>query len=768
MVRALFLLFALCGTVGLSAQPLFSEMLIDENRGKALWGKAYGDINGDGLPDLVVGGNSGSTPSLIDRIKIKLGLQEWPRGAVIWYENPSWTPHLISTHYSIRTDLAVADINDDGLEDFVLLTNDGLLWLRSPSWQPSPIIDDNKFHDVEVADLDNDGRMDIVVRNQSLFGYENGNQIVVFQQQGEHEWRELRLNCPHGEGLMLSDMNNDGFIDILVNKVGLINPGNLDHAEAWQTFHYAQDWEWDDIYLDVADFNQDGLPDIVLSPAEEAGQFYELAWFEAPAQLSGIWKKHIVDPNVEAVLHFVAAADADNDGDVDVFTAEMNQSQDPDQVLLYLAEEDGSWTKTVLSDQGSHSMKVLDVDLDLDMDLFGADWYVPGNEFSYPVSLWRNQSSEKYAWQRIEIDSQRPGKSIFVFAGDINGDKRVDIASGGYWYAQPALLTDHWVRSPLGEGANNIAWLDDLDGDGDLDVLASGWKGTKAAPTLKQRIFNRLGIEKFDYQQHGELFVWGENDGAGRFAWRSNIEPARGDFLQGVVDFVSPAGEKQIVLSWHNSEESLQSFLLPKDIKNQQWTWQEISKNSQSEQLTRADLDGDGRDDLLLGTRWLKDVDQVWRQKSLFETELEPDRNAAADINGDGVTDVVIGYQAVSKPGRLAWYERNAQTETWQEHLISEQVIGPMSLSVADFDLDSDLDVVVGEHNLKHPERARLILFENKDGKGARWVSHLLHMGDEHHDGALAVDLDGDGDTDIVSIGFSHHKVVAYINPARS
>jgi hypothetical protein len=87
-----------------------------------------------------------------------------------------------------------------------------------------------------------------------------------------------------------------------------------------------------------------------------------------------------------------------------------------------------------------------------------------------------------------------------------------------------------------------------------------------------------------------------------------------------------------------------------------------------------------------------------------------------------------------------------------------------MSLGVADIDRDGDTDVVVGEHNLQTPEKARLLLFENLDGNAEEWVQHLIYTGDEHHDGAQIVDIDNDGDNDIISIGWSHGHVFLYEN----
>ena len=93
-------------------------------------------------------------------------------------------------------------------------------------------------------------------------------------------------------------------------------------------------------------------------------------------------------------------------------------------------------------------------------------------------------------------------------------------------------------------------------------------------------------------------------------------------------------------------------------------------------------------------------------------------------------------------------------------------LVGPMSLDVADIDMDGDIDIVAGEHNLKKPKKARLYILENVDGKGNDWKKYLVYTGDEHHDGARVVDIDNDGDFDIISIGWSHNRVLLYENRA--
>ena len=125
-----------------------------------------------------------------------------------------------------------------------------------------------------------------------------------------------------------------------------------------------------------------------------------------------------------------------------------------------------------------------------------------------------------------------------------------------------------------------------------------------------------------------------------------------------------------------------------------------------------------------------------------------------------------MGYEAINVPGKLAWYENVLPDRgQWIEHLIAAPV-GPMSLDVTDLDGDGDLDVVLGEHNYERPETARLLVFRNLDGRGKLWLPVTVYTGDEHHDGAVTVDIDRDGDLDIISIGWSHPNVLLYENGA--
>jgi hypothetical protein len=341
----------------------FDHVIVDGGLMGFLDNKSVGDIDLDGLPDIVIGTDT----------------------ELVWYEAPSWTQHQIAPGANFTTDMQVADVDQDGDLDVITPEYDiqRVAWYRNPTiggggWTAVPIGTSVTAHDVEVADMNGDSKIDVVIRGH--FG-----PTTLYLQTNPTTWTAVGITAAiDNEGTALADINGDGRIDIVQNGYWLESPPDPSDGGAWTKRSFDASWEASTVAAGVTDLNGDLRPDVVLAFGESTGR---MAWYEAPPDptIGANWIEHPIADPIDYV-HTFKLADMDDDGDRDVVFAEMAQSAGKRVGILRNNGGGLAWGLQVLATNGSHNIRVADIGADGDLDVVGANWQGP------PVELWENLS----------------------------------------------------------------------------------------------------------------------------------------------------------------------------------------------------------------------------------------------------------------------------------------------------------------------------------------------------------------------------------------
>ena len=716
------------GLVALKGSNFQYEAIDENGQGRV----AIGDIDGDGDNDVAV--------------------HTWNRD-IVWYEYPRWSRHVIATDIDNGGDaIDLADLDNDGDLDLVgpAYVKTNIYWFENPTtsapknarlWPVHMIGEAEKeIKDLEAIDLDRDGATDVISRHHDV--------VRLSFQISPNRWISREIPIFEREGMAVGDLDGDGDKDIVLNGFWLEHPNNPRNGE-WNRHNIDPLWYemsgggWRDngVKIALSDIDGDDHLDVVFSASERNENDWPIAWYSTSNPKGGkhAWKKHVIGrlPNV----HTLQVADFDLDGDPDVLACRLRDSFFLPALVYLNNGEAEHWPRELIHEGGCYSGKVGDIDTDGDTDFVSSrTWIQP------PIYLLRNKRNpdrplKNYSFRKHHIDDLSE-KAMFIQSGDVDGDGKYDIVAGRHWWRNPGKLDGKWIRSEIGEPLHNAFAVFDFDSDGDVDIL--GTQGRGASPN--------------------NAFAWARNDGRGTFSVLTNIDTlGAGDFIQGrvIADFGLGV---QVAVSWHNGAGGIYALTVPSDPSSETWTIERLSAETQSEDLSAGDIDRDGDLDLLLGSVWLRNDLSSWTAFVLGEPiEGVPDRNSLADIDGDGDLDAVISLENGID---VYWFEAPSDpTGNWERHLIGKIPGQGFSMDVADFDLDGDLDIVVGEH--RGEKQNRVIVFIN-ERQGASWRYWIADSGYanviDHHDGTQAIDIDQDGDLDLTSIGWYNPRLWIFEN----
>ena len=186
-----------------------------------------------------------------------------------------------------------------------------------------------------------------------------------------------------------------------------------------------------------------------------------------------------------------------------------------------------------------------------------------------------------------------------------------------------------------------------------------------------------------------------------------------------------------------------------------------------------GDIDGDGRVDIVAAA---EDTDQiVWlrndgAQPPSFEQRTvssgpqpPPGQDFAkavfaADIDDDGDLDVVFASEQQNKIG---WFENRGRGSSFTEHVLATDMLHAKSVWAEDIDWDGDLDILAAA-----AESGAVALYENRRETPVTFATHIINTGALGAHSVTAADMDRDGDWDILSASRDDNKVLLYPNLA--
>jgi hypothetical protein len=330
------------------------------------------------------------------------------------------------------------------------------------------------------------------------------------------------------------------------------------------------------------------------------------------------------------------------------------------------------------------------------------------------------------------IDPDPPGSEHDItLIADVNGSGRNDIIIGGkigppnlFWYENPSWARHEMAAAP-GLEAGGVAV--DLTGTGRPDVVAG-------------------------QQYNGNELYWFENPEPPTGPWpRRVIEDRFVKYHDQAVGDVDNDGRPELVFLAQCSG-VLAYYDLGHDPRTQPWPREQFhliddtlptEGARQIEGLRIADLDGDGRLELIAGPHVYR-VDAAGRAERLrtYVTGYTQTRVAVGDLTGDGTLDIVLA-EGESNPGRLVI----CRPPQYRPRVLADDLFYPHSLELADFNGNGRLDIFVAEMGLGGYEGSRLIIFLN--GGGGRFEPVVIHRGVPTHEAKVG-DLTGHGRPDIV------------------
>jgi enediyne biosynthesis protein E4 len=715
-------------------------------------GVAVGDVNNDGKIDVFFTGNQ-----VANKLYLNVGDEDSP----LKFEDISTKAGIEGRKGAWKTGVTMVDVNADGWLDIYvcysgkkedslrknqLFINNHNLNDSSPRFTEKAKeygLDDSGYStQAAFFDYDMDGDLDCFLINHNLKNYQRKEAAVMRAQRDYNAGDKLFRNdnqkftevtveagiksnaLGFGLGLVISDVNNDGYPDIYVGNDYVeddylyINQKNGTYRdELRERIDHTSNFS---MGVDIADINNDQLPDIFsldMLPEDNARQkslLFPDNWNVYQSQLNnGFWHQNMrnmlqVNANPKGAGYF----------------SEIGH-------LANVATTDWSWG-TIMADFDLDGYKDIFVSNGILKDFTNSDFV------KFQEDLTANGVQMPVSEVIKKMESSQTKNYIFRNKHNLTFSNE-QVAWG---FDEPTI--------------SNGTICADLDNDGDLDLITNNNNATACIyqnTTQEESPVNYLKIKLKGSRMNpfgigAKVFVQTDS-----LQQSQEFSPVRGFESSSHDALLFGVGETKrlnVTIQWADQRTQTLTDIKPNQILTLDYAKAEEPKNQPVSQILP----------LLVETSNGIDFIQKEDNKNDFDHQIllpyhpsyQGSKMAVGDVNGDGLEDVYIGG-AKDQSGVLFLQKNDGKfIVKTNPDFVKDSPAEDRDAVFVDVDKDGDLDLYVVSGNyserLKGEWQAdRLYL---NDGKG-NFKKDLSALPTENINGSCikALDIDNDGDQDL-------------------